>query len=242
MRLTLEPRRKEWSSLIPTYNGVLRSHLLNIPSCIYECSGICIFGRRIKSLVFSTDVAIIKNINTDAVLAVYPFTPQSSISKAIISVSDAPVFVGVGGGVTSGERSVRLAEEAEHQGAYGVVVNAPIDPWVISEIKKRIELPVVATIISEQQDIDDRIRAGADILNIAASRLTPQVVAHIRADYPEIPIIATGGPSDDSIRETIAAGANAITYTPPTNGMIFSESMTKYRDKYAKSDATSQHD
>ena len=228
--------------MIPTYNGILRSHLLNIPSCIYECSGICIFGRRIKSLVFSTDVAIIKNINTDAVLAVYPFTPQSSISKAIISVSDAPVFVGVGGGVTSGERSVRLAEEAEHQGAYGVVVNAPIDPWVISEIKKRIELPVVATIISEKQDIDERIRAGADILNIAASHPTPQVVAHIRADYPEIPIIATGGPTDDSIRETIAAGANAITYTPPTNGMIFSESMTKYRDKYAKHDETNHNE
>ncbi len=228
--------------MIPTYNGILRSHLLNIPSCIYECSGICIFGRRIKSLVFSTDVAIIKNINTDAVLAVYPFTPQSSISKAIISVSDAPVFVGVGGGVTSGERSVRLAEEAEHQGAYGVVVNAPIDPWVISEIKKRIELPVVATIISEKQDIDERIRAGADILNIAASRLTPRVVAHIRAAYPEIPIIATGGPTDDSIRETIAAGANAITYTPPTNGMIFAESMTKYREKYAKHDETNQHE
>lgn len=228
--------------MIPTYNGILRSHLLNIPACIYECSGICIFGRRIKSLVFSTDVAIIKNINTDAVLAVYPFTPQPSISKAIISVSDAPVFVGVGGGVTSGERSVRLAEEAEHQGAYGVVVNAPIDPWVITEIKKRIELPVVATIISEKQDIDERIHAGADILNIAASHLTPQVVAHIRADYPEIPIIATGGPTDDSIRETIAAGANAITYTPPTNGMIFSESMTKYRDKYAKHDETNQNE
>ena len=228
--------------MIQTYNGILRSHLLNIPACIYECSGICIFGRRIKSLVFSTDVAIIKNINTDAVLAVYPFTPQPSISKAIISVSDAPVFVGVGGGVTSGERSVRLAEEAEHQGAYGVVVNAPIDPWVISEIKKRIELPVVATIISEKQDIDERIRAGADILNIAASHLTPQVVAHIRADYPEIPIIATGGPTDDSIRETIAAGANAITYTPPTNGMIFSESMTKYRDKYAKHDETNHNE
>ena len=217
---------------IPTYNGVLRSHLLNIPRVIHECSGICIFGRRIKSLVFSTDVAIIKNINTDAVLAVYPFTPQPSIAQAIISVSDAPVFVGVGGGVTSGERSVRLAEEAEHQGAYGVVVNAPIAPEVISEIKKRIELPVVATIISDKQDIDARVRAGADILNIAASRKTPELTAYIRRDYPELPLIATGGPTDDSIRETIAAGANAITYTPPTNGEIFADSMNRYRDSY----------
>lgn len=143
----------------------------------------CVFGRRIKSLVFSTDVAIIKNINTDAVIAVYPFTPQPKISGAIIDVSDVPVFVGVGGGITSGIRSLQLAIEAEHQGAFGVVVNAPIPGDVITEIKKHVDIPV----------------------------------------------IATGGPSDDTIRATIEAGANAITYTPPTNGELFALTMQKYR-------------
>ena len=94
---------------IPAYSGTLRSHLLNIPESIYACSGILIFGRRIKSVVFSTDVAIIKNVNADAVIAVYPFTPQPVISQAIIQVSDVPVFVGVGGGITNGQRSVRLS-------------------------------------------------------------------------------------------------------------------------------------
>lgn len=217
---------------IPRYDGQLRSHLISIPDSIYECSGICIFGRRIKSLVFSTDVAIIKNINADAVLAVYPFTPQTVISKAVIDVSDMPVFVGVGGGVTSGERSVRLAEEAEHQGAFGIVVNAPISPWVISEIKKLVELPVVATVISEKQDIEERISAGADILNVAASVKTPELVEKLKRMYPDMPIIATGGPTDETIRATISAGANAVTYTPPTNGELFSQSMQRYREKY----------
>ena len=63
---------------IPGYSGTLRDHVLSVPDTIYECSGILIFGRRIKSLVFSTDVAIIKNINTDAVIAVYPFTPPTN--------------------------------------------------------------------------------------------------------------------------------------------------------------------
>ena len=98
--------------IVPSYSGTLRSHLVEVPHCIAECSGIRIFGRRIKSLVFSTDVAIIKNINGDAIIAVYPFTPQPSIAQAIISVSDVPVFVGVGGGVTNGRRSVRLATYA----------------------------------------------------------------------------------------------------------------------------------
>ena len=217
---------------IPSYHGTLRSHSLSVPECIYQCSGMLIFGRRIKSLVVSTDVCIIKNINADAVIAVYPFTPQPVISQAIISVSDVPVFVGIGGGLTGGNRAVRLAEVAENQGAYAVVVNAPIDPEIITKIKSKIELPVVATIVSDKQDIDERIAAGADILNVAASVKTPELVKHIRSKYPDIPIIATGGPTEESILRTIEAGANSITYTPPTNGEVFAGTMQKYRSKY----------
>ncbi|MCD7771918.1 MAG: hydrolase [Oscillospiraceae bacterium] len=220
---------------IPEYSGVLRSHILSVPDTIYQCSGIVIFGKRIKSLVFSTDVAIINNINADAVIAVYPFTPQPVISQAIIEVSNVPVFVGVGGGVTGGERSVRLAETAENQGAFAVVVNAPIDPQIITQIKTKIDIPVVATIVSDKQDIDRRIQAGADILNVAASTKTPELVRMIREKYPDFPIIATGGPTDESISETIAAGANVITYTPPSNGEVFAESMRKYRERYNNS-------
>jgi len=110
---------------IPEYSGVLRSHMIEIPTSINKCGGIRIFGRIIKSLVFSTDIAIIRNINADAVIAVYPFTPQPIISHAIIMASDIPVFCGVGGGTTTGERVVHLASDAEFQGAFGVVLNAP---------------------------------------------------------------------------------------------------------------------
>ena len=39
--------------------------MLAVPHCISECSGIRIFGRRINPLVFTTDVAIIKNVRSD---------------------------------------------------------------------------------------------------------------------------------------------------------------------------------
>ena len=220
------------NKIIPRYNGTLRSHKLDVPSSTYLCSGISIFGRRIKSLVFSTDVAIIKNINTDAVIAVYPFTPQPVITGAIITVADAPVFVGVGGGLTGGDRSVRLAVEAENQGAFGVVVNAPISPEIITRIKNVVDIPVVATVVSAKQDIEERIKAGADILNVSAATQTPEVVRFIRDKYPDIPIIATGGKTDETIIPTIEAGANAVSYTPPTNGELFSISMREYRKKY----------
>ena len=214
---------------IPTYTGTLRNHSLSIPSCVSECSGIRVFGRRIKSLAFSTDVAIIKNINADAIIAVYPFTPQPVISQAIISVSDVPVFVGVGGGITTGKRSVRLAIQAEIQGAYGVVLNAPTSDEVIRQIKEVVDIPVVITVASAHTDIRSRLEAGADFLNISGAAATPEIVAEIRRDFPEVPIIATGGPTEDTILRTIRAGANAVSYTPPTNGALFSQIMEKHR-------------
>ncbi len=58
------------------------------------------------------------------------------------------------------------------------------------------------------------------------------MVRKVRALYPEIPLIATGGPTDETIATVIEAGANAVTYTPPTNGEIFKELMEKYRAMY----------
>ena len=218
------------AKFVPAYTGTLRNHSLTLPTCISECSGIRIFGRRIKSLAFSTDVAIIKNINADAIIAVYPFTPQPVVSQAIISVSDVPVFAGVGGGITTGARAVRLAVQAEHQGAYGVVLNSPTPNEVIREIKDIVDIPVVITVVSAHTDIRGRLAAGADILNVSGAAATPEIVAEIRRDFPELPIIATGGPSEESILRTIRAGANAITYTPPSKGELFSRLMEKYRE------------
>lgn len=214
---------------VPSYEGNLRAHRIDIPACISQCSGIRVFGRRLKSLVFTTDVAILRNVNADAVIAVYPFTPQPSITRAILSCADMPVFVGVGGGVTRGARVVGLAIDAERAGAFGVVVNAPTENKIISMLKEALEIPVVVTVVSEHTDVAARLHAGADILNVSGAAKTPQIVAGIRKQFPKAPIIATGGPTEETIRATIAAGANAITYTPPTNGELFSQSMERYR-------------
>ena len=220
---------------IPTFNGKLRNHRLDVPKCIDRCSGITIFGRNLKSFVFSTDAATICNISADGVIAVYPFTPQPRIVHATITVADMPVFVGVGGGFTSGERSVQQAVEAENQGCYGVLLNAPVPPEVIGLIKQHVDIPVVCTIVSIKQDIDERIAAGADILNVSAASKTAEVVAAIRKKYPDIAIIATGGPTEESINATIDAGANAITYTPPSNGELLKDIMQSHRHRYGHS-------
>ena len=211
-------------------DGNLRKFQLRVPEVIQKCSGIVVFGKRIKSLVFSTDLCIIKNVNADAVIAVYPFTPQPVITQALLMAADIPVFAGVGGGLTGGQRVVNLAMFAEMQGATGVVVNAPTLNTVLKEVTATIDIPTIVTVVREDEDIRARIEAGASILNVSAASATPEVVRKIKKLYPKIPVIATGGPTDESILETIHAGANAITWTPPSNGEIFKEIMTAYRE------------
>lgn len=208
--------------------GYLRDFRLSVPDAIYDCKGIKIFGRRIKSIVFSTDVSIIRNCNADAVIAVYPFTPQPVITQAVMMVADCPVFVGVGGGLTKGERVINLARHAEYQGATGVVLNAPTSNETIKEVSKIVDLPIVITVVKED-DIEARLDAGAQILNVSAAARTPELVAKIREKFPDVPIMATGGPNEESIKATIKAGADAITWTPPTNGEVFRDIMEAYR-------------
>jgi 2-keto-3-deoxy-6-phosphogluconate aldolase len=214
---------------IPEFQGNLRSFMLRVPECIQNCTGIRVFGKRIRSLVFTTDVSIIRNCNADAVIAVYPFTPQPLITQAVMQAADMPVFAGVGGGLTQGMRVVDLALHAEFQGAMGVVVNAPTKNETVRELTRRIDIPVVVTVVSEHDDIEARVAAGTKIVNVSAAANTANLVRNIRESYPQLAIIATGGPTEDSILETIEAGANAITWTPPTNGQVFKKIMEAYR-------------
>ena len=220
---------EDYQQEAPQINGKLRSFALRVPEQVQRCSGIVVFGRRIRSLVFSTDLATIRNCDADAVLAVYPYTPQQIITEALIHSADIPVFAGVGGGLTQGKRVINLANYAEMQGASGVVVNSPTENRVIRELHETIDIPIIVTAVSAE-DIDKRIENGAAVINVAAGKQTPDVVATLRRQFPQLPIIATGGPTDESLERTITAGANAIVWTPPSPGDVFKEIMAAYRN------------
>lgn len=218
------------SKFVPEIKGTLRSKMIDVPQLIRSASGIKVFGKRLKSFIFTTDIAVIKNNNADAIMAVYPFTPQPVITEVLVSASDVPVFCGVGGGLTMGKRVVNLALDAEFKGAMGVVVNSPTSNEVIQAMRDSIDIPIIVTVVSENDDIKGRIESGTTIFNVAAGSRTAEVVRKIRESYADFPIIATGGKNEESMRETIEAGANAISYTPPSTGELFKDTMTKYRD------------
>ncbi len=214
----------------PKIKHQLRKRLVIVPEVIEKATGINILERNIKSIIFTTDLPILSNSNADAVMAVYPFTPQLSITQAILSTATVPVFVGVGGGTTTGNRSLNIGLQAELYGAYGVVVNSHMQNDIINMIANDLDIPVIATVASEKDDYISKIQAGASILNVSAAKETVALVKIIRETIGnDFPIIATGGPTEESILNTIKAGANAITYSPPTTGEIFASLMEEYR-------------
>ena len=123
--------------------------------------------------------------------------------------------------------------DAEFQGAIGVVLNAPTPDETIRAVRDTIDIPIVVTVVSENTDLKARMEAGATILNVSGARKTVDIIKKIRDQLPNVPIIATGGPNEETIMATIEAGANAITYTPPTPGELFKTLMEKYRQQLA---------
>ncbi|MDY2777791.1 MAG: hypothetical protein SOU51_05380 [Collinsella sp.] len=216
--------------------GRLRKAPLSVPSEIEECSGFTLFGRRIKSLLYTTDVAVIRNSNADAIFAVYPFTAQPAITQALLTVAECPVFVGVGGGTTAGKRSVQLAAVSEMQGAAGVIVNSPASPEMVEQIASMIDIPVIATVVRCDELAHAKVRAGAKVLNVAAGKDTPAVLRQLREHYPNMPLIASGGRSSLSVRETREAGANAVIWTPPSAQQLQADMMKRYREAGASPD------
>ena len=126
--------------------GRLTSPNARVPEIITQrCGGITVKGHTLKSFAYTTDAVIIRNTNANAILAVYPFTGEPVITQALLTVAQMPLFVGVGGGTTTGPRVAELAMVAERQGAAGVVINAPAPAETIETTMSMVDIPVIAS-------------------------------------------------------------------------------------------------
>lgn len=166
---------------IPEIMTPLKQDIVKMPEIIRQASGIKIFGRKIKSIIFTTDIAIIRNTDAQAVIAVYPFTPHPAITKGIIEAADIPVFSGVGGGLTQGMRSAYMSLFAEAQGSMGVVLNGPTPIETIKMVDEAIDIPIISTVTSIHTPIDEKLAAGVDMINISAGKDTAATVRYFQA-------------------------------------------------------------
>lgn len=212
------------------YNGS-RYFNIDMPEAISRVNGIRVFGRILRSFIFTTDIALLMNNNADAVMGVYPFTSLSVVNHSLINASPVPVFCGIGGMNVPEEKLLDVAKEAEHSGAYGVVANSYVKSEMISKLKKALDIPVVVTVVSVRDDIERKLDSGADMFNISGAGETCAIIEKVKKKFHYVPIIATGGPSDETIIQTIEYGADAISFTPPSNAEIFKKQMSIFRDK-----------
>ncbi|GEK05673.1 hydrolase [Schleiferilactobacillus harbinensis] len=226
---------------VPNLTSQLRQDIVESPKVIRNASGIRLFGQRIKSIVYTTDVAVIANCDADAVLAVYPWTPNTRILDAISRVSNVPILAGIGGGLTKGLRSATVGRFAEENGAQAVVMNAPATMTTIASVERIVDVPIIYTVVNRNTDLISRVHAGVDAFNVAGGKDTADLVRWVRETLkdtdPNFPIIASGGRTDEQISATIAAGANAITFTAyGISEQTFHEKMEHYRDEHQENE------
>lgn len=208
----------------------LTANKFKIPEPIADSPGISVGSHRIKSVLLSTDLSYIANLNIDSVLVMHPFEPTEKLNTAIQEFCECPVFMGIGGGFRKSEDMINLVVSADKNGADGIVISRPTDPKTVQKIREKVDSKLIYSILIEGENIQQLVDAGVDMLNISTGEDTAQNIRSIRQDYADIPIMANGGPFASTISETIRAGADAIVYNPPTA----TEMMRSLFDKFRK--------
>lgn len=224
-----EPMSLPWLKRIFTKPKLPAKKLITPQVIGRSCSGIQLGNSVVKSVIFSTDMALIENNDADAVLAVYPFAPSPKIMKSLIDFAEKPVICGVGGGLTQGKVSLEMAIVAENYGAAAIIVNQPFKNRHIELIKKKIKIPVISSISVAGFPFKERANAGVDIFHVTGGANTSKIIEQIQSALPSYPIVSTGGKTVESIQTSIKSGANAIVLSPPSSGELFKSIMNQYR-------------
>lgn len=204
--------------------------VLSTPKIIQEkCQGIKLGIHQVRSLIFTTDIALIEHSDTDAILAVYPFPPSLKIMKGLIEFSSKPVICGIGGGLTKGKIAIDMALQAQQLEAAAVIVNQPFKNRDIELVKKNISIPLISSISDPTIGLAERINAGADIIHITGGKNTGLHLEKAQSIIPGTPLLATGGKTIQNLQTVIASGAHGIVLTPPSTGELFFPIMEEYR-------------
>ncbi|MDR9418097.1 hydrolase [Gracilimonas sp.] len=211
-------------------NSLLSANKFTIPESIHSAPGISLKGKLIKSVLLSTDLTYIQNLDMDAVMILNPFEKSNELDEVIIQFSNKPVFCDVGGGFLREEQTMRLARGAFEVGAAGVLISKPTAPEIIRRVKQQIQGELIYTVMFEGEPIRELVDAGVDMFNVSTGETTSETVAEIRTFLPDVAIMANGGPHNSTIRETISNGADAIVLNPPTATEILRSVFDNYRN------------
>ncbi len=227
---TPPPKRRFWDLFLFWKSPEKEKAKIPTPNHITKwCKGIELHDKRIKTILYSTDLALIENNDADALLAVYPFTPSLRIIKTLIAFSNKPVICGIGGGMTQGDFAIEVAMEAQKYGAAAVIVNQPFKNEDIAKLKQQLTIPIISSVSTINFDFEARIKAGVSCFNVTGGANTLQIVDYLQQKYPDFPVISTGGKTFDSLQNIVNKKISAVILTPPSNAELFRSIMDNYR-------------
>ena len=174
----------------PNVESRLRHNILKMPQEVYQASGIVINGRRLKSFVFTTDLAIIRNCEAFGIQDIHtvetlcPFSPNTHIVKGTDKWIDLHRHADTAGALA-----------ALRGAGYRLIATTPHSGDTSPEAFDVSQSPFVLIFGTEHAGISDEVKAAADgfiripmcgfveSLNVSASAaiLLSQLSSRLRA-------------------------------------------------------------
>ncbi|HBQ59987.1 MAG TPA: hypothetical protein DD671_10280, partial [Balneolaceae bacterium] len=134
---------------------LLSANKFQIPEVIAESPGIQIGNTLVHSVLLSTDLAYIQNLDSDAIMTVNPFDKSTELDKVIIDFVPEPVLCDVGGGLLREQKTIELAKGAIGAGAAGVVITKPTAPEIIQNIRAEFDGLIIYTVMFDAEPFQD---------------------------------------------------------------------------------------
>ncbi|MDH6599983.1 2-keto-3-deoxy-6-phosphogluconate aldolase [Myroides gitamensis] len=99
----------------------------------------------------------------------------------------------------------------------------------IAKLKQQLSIPIISSVSTLNFDFDQRIQSGVSCFNVTGGSNTVAIVEHLQRNYPDFPIISTGGKTFDSLHSIVNKKISAVILTPPSNAELFRSIMDTYR-------------
>jgi 2-dehydro-3-deoxyphosphogluconate aldolase/(4S)-4-hydroxy-2-oxoglutarate aldolase len=174
----------------------------------------------VKSIRESGIVAIIRIKNPEQVLptveallagGVSVIEVTMTVPSAIEQIARVSQQLGEGRGLVLGAGTVLDAPTAER--AIGAGASFVVSPVFVPEVLDACRASDAAALPGcfSPSEIHTAFRSGADVIKLfPATSLGPGFLRDVRAPFPEIPIMPTGGVSHENVGAWFAAGAVAV--------------------------------
>lgn len=204
----------QFKSLSGYWFSVPHGYLPQKPLLYPVPQGIWLGGRKVHSLLVTTDFYDMIMTDADAILADFYWIPPQRKLHELFSVVRKPVVIYVRKNFFVRPKLTATIKRLEVAGAAGLFVGRRFRLAELKQACLASSVPVFAASRPKIEDIKSKIDAGVFAVCIQAKRITGKFMELMRHSFPNIPVIAFCNRSERLVGESVKSGPDAVFFRP----------------------------